>query len=172
MAIYLDYSRRKEDGEIFIIIIREDNGMQHTFYENELDRSIIKLLEPGHIVVFERPVYPLAQLFENYPNLEVNPIRPRWFDIFTILRSETLKEPALSKVALATLGYGPQSDIVDLPKIASNEPTYELEQKMHDRLKIIAQLYQVADFTGRLSFFHKDTNYMVEVDVIEPTLPD
>ena len=146
--------------------------MEHDYQEPDLEDSIEHFLDPGHIVVYGNPIRPIEALFKPFSeHFTDRPLRARWFDVLRFLRRETGLDAALSKVAEATLGPGPQSSIADLPAIWKGTPTSELYNKMHDRLKVLMQIYLQAEFTGEIRFDYKTEQIVVEVDILEPALP-
>jgi len=170
MAVFLDYARNS-DG-IFLITIREQNGVTRDFPESMFDDTIELLAQGGYIVVYERPVVHVERLLADYELLKDRPLRPRWLDVFKEIRKATGMEPSLTRVAEATLGPGPQSAISELPKAWSDDPSYDLSNKMHDRLAVLQQVYDYGERTGQVSFRYKDEIFTEEVQWIEPTLAD
>lgn len=171
MPTFIDYAR-DSDLNIIAIAVREASTLEHDYQEPSLEDSIEHFLTPGHIVVFDRPIVHVERLFKPFSEyFENRPLRARWFDVLRFLRRETGLDAALSKVADATLGPGPQSTIADLPALWSESPTVELFNKMHDRLKVLMQIYLQAEFTGEIRFNYKTEQIVVEVDILEPALP-
>ena len=171
MAIFLDYIMNS-DREIIIIAIAEESGVQHIYQEGELEDAIDLLASPGHIVTWARPPFYVERTFDidRYPILEDRPMKPRWFDIFSIIRADTGFEASLEKTAKATLGYGPQSKVVKLPSDLKQETSSHLTDALFNRLSILQDLYSYIQSNESVSFYHKSNEITVEVSGLEPSL--
>ena len=164
MPIYLDYARK--DGEVVALSIMEENENIHDFLEDTFDNAIEYLIIPGNIVTFQRPVIHIERIFEFYPTLELNPVRERWLDMYTIIaRQNDGKGPSLRNMSRATVGEHLQ--VSKLPSTNILDDQAALEQTMHDRLEVIRQCYLIGERDGILQYWYRQLLEEVEVQFLD-----
>lgn len=171
MTVFLDYFR--QDGKVTALSILDDLGQYHDFLEDEFQNATEFLIEPGWIVVFESTQAPLLRLYDNNPIMEeYGMFKGRWLDLRLFLRERTGLFPAISKMALGTIGESSRGNIQDIERTDwSSEDAVNIIEKIHDRLSILKQCFDIAEESGDLSFYYKDEFHSTDFDLQEPGHP-
>ena len=171
MTVFLDYW--SQNGKVIALSILDELDSFHDFGEEEFQNATEFLIEPGWIVVFGRTQAPLLRQYMNNPILEeYGGFKGRWMDLRLFLRKRVGLFPAISKMALGTIGESARGTIQDIEKVDwSSEDALNIMDKMHDRLTVLKQCLEAAEQTRELSFFYKDQLHTTDFDLTEPGHP-
>lgn len=170
MTVFLDYWA--QDGKVVALSILDELDLFHDFIE-EFQNATELLIEPGWIVVFDRTQAPLLRLYENNPILEeYGRFKGRWLDLRLFLRERTGLFPAISKMALGTIGESARGSIQDIERVDwSSKDALNIVDKLHDRLAVLKRCLETAQQTGELSFYYKGQLHDADFDLTEPGHP-
>lgn len=171
MTVFLDYYR--QDGKVVALSILTELEQFKDFFEDDFQNATEFLIEPGWIVVFGVTKAPLLRLYENNPIFEeYGRFKGRWLDLRLFLKGQTELFPAISKMALGTLGESSRGSIQDIERTDwSSSDALNIAEKMHDRLSVIKQCLDTAQQTGELSFYFKGQLHTADFDIDEPGHP-
>ncbi len=166
MTIFLDYYI--EDKKINMIATMDEMNNIRVFTERAIDKIINELMGIELVVVYERPVINIYKVLEGMEHyLDDSDLRKRYLDLHTLIRKETGKTVALSKVAQSTLGLGPQSKLNRLEPGVGPRTQVEIELRMNERLRVLKQVFDYAIQHDQLSFEKHNETIWVELTINE-----
>ncbi|RLI54284.1 MAG: hypothetical protein DRP09_13480 [Candidatus Thorarchaeota archaeon] len=166
MTIFLDYYRGKEEYISYIATKTEDRFRFFRF--KNLPGVIEELGGTERIVVYERPYRQLKQVMTGYEHLlEDYRVKKRWTDMFVLLRQETGRALALSRVAESTVGKSMDTRISRLEPAEDDLFRIDLEEKMITRLNALEAIYDYVIKHSQLSYTVRDSTIWAEIIINE-----
>ena len=166
MTIFLDY--HIEENKITTIATMDDSKITKMFSSRGISNVVNELARIELVVVYERAIVHLYTALEDVKHyLDDNMLRKRWLDLHTVIRKETGKTVALSKIAKSTLGLGAYNKITRFTRKVGPRDQIDIEQQLTERLEILKQVFDYAILHDQLSFEKHDETIWVEFEIDE-----